>query len=137
MWVGKARKDSLQFSVVGFQLKYKGKMEVKKIGCSFQLSVFSYKMQRERQNIARGKSTTGHYRNNIYQVISLEEFTKHPDPGKIINFVGSKMKLSLVSKCYPNNTNLNITNLTTTKGGKDAVVAVVNFKKLNLGRLSK
>jgi hypothetical protein len=47
------------------------------------------------------------------------------------------MKLSLVSKCYPNNTNLNITNLTTTKGGKDAVVAVVNFKKLNLGQLSK
>jgi len=44
------------------------------------------------KNITRGKSTTGHYRNNIYQVIFLEEFTKHPDPGKIINFVGSKMK---------------------------------------------
>lgn len=25
------------------------------------------------KNITRGKSTTGHYRNNIYQVISLEE----------------------------------------------------------------
>ena len=63
----------------------------------------------------------------------------HPDPGKIINFVGSKMKpdwyqndtnvgsnmiLSLVSKRYPNNTNLNITK-TTTNGEKDAVVAVV------------
>ena len=97
------------------------------------------------KNITRGKSTTGHYRNNIYQVISLEELTKHPDPDKIIDFVGSKMKpdwyqndtsigsnmkLSLVSKRYPNNTNLNITNITTTNREKDAVVAVVNFKKL-------
>ena len=96
------------------------------------------------KNIRRGKSTTGHYRNNIYQIISLEELSKHPDPGKIIDFVGSKMKpdryqndtsigsnmkLSLVSKRYPNNTNLNITNITTTKREKDAVVAV-NFKKL-------
>jgi hypothetical protein len=37
------------------------------------------------------------------------------------------MKLSLVSNRYPNNTNLNNTNLTAAKGGKDAVVAVVNF----------
>jgi len=98
------------------------------------------------KNITRGKSTTGHYRNNIYQAIFLEELTKHPDPGKIIDFVGSKMKpdwyqndtyigsnmiLSLVSKRYPNNTNLNITNTTTTttKREKDAVAAV-NFKKL-------
>jgi len=35
------------------------------------------------------------------------------------------MKLSLVSKRYPNNTNLNITKATTTNGEKDAVVAVV------------
>jgi len=96
------------------------------------------------KNIARGKSTTGHYRNNIYQITPLEKLSKHPDPGKIIDFVGSKMKpdryqndtyigsnlkLSLVSKRYPNNTNLNITNITTTKREKDAVV-VVNFKKL-------
>ena len=96
------------------------------------------------KNITRGKSTTGHYRNNIYQITSLEELTKHPDPGKIIDFVGSNMKpdryqndtsigsnmkLSLVSKRYPNNTNLNNTNITTTNGEKDAVVAV-NFKKL-------
>jgi len=97
------------------------------------------------KNITRGKSTTGHYKNNIYQIASLEELSEHPDPGKIIDFVGSKMKpdryqndtyvgsnliLSLVSKRYPNNTNLNITNTTTTKGGKDAVVAVANFKKI-------
>lgn len=96
------------------------------------------------KNITRGKSTTGHYRNNIYQIIPLEELTEPPDSGNIIDFVGSKMKpdwyqndtsigsnmiLSLVSKRYPNNTNLNNTNLTTTtKREKDAVVA--NFKKL-------
>ena len=40
------------------------------------------------------------------------------------------MKLSLVSKRYPNNTNLNNINITTTNREKDAVVAVVNFKKL-------
>jgi hypothetical protein len=38
------------------------------------------------------------------------------------------MKLSLVSNRYPNNTNLNSTNVTTTNREKDAVVAV-NFKK--------
>ncbi|MCK5767501.1 MAG: helix-turn-helix domain-containing protein [Candidatus Atribacteria bacterium] len=97
------------------------------------------------KNIRRGKSTTGHYRNNIYQIASLSEFSGCPDPKKIIDFigskmkpdryqndtcVGSKMKLSLVSKRYPNNSNLNITNTTaTTKEEKDAV-AVVDFKKL-------
>lgn len=97
------------------------------------------------KNINRGKSTTGHYRNNIYQITPLEELSKHPDQGNIIDFVGSKMKpdwyqndtsigskmkLSLVSKRYPNNTNLNITNTTTTNREKDAVVAAANFKKL-------
>src|SRR5665648_105755 len=97
------------------------------------------------KNITRGKSTTGHYRNNIYQVISIEELSGHPEQDKIINFVGSKMKphwyqndtcigsnmkLSLVSKRYPNNTNLNITNITTTTKREKDAVAVVNFKKL-------
>jgi hypothetical protein len=96
------------------------------------------------KNIARGKSTTGHYKNNIYRITSLEELPGHPDPGKIIDFLGSKMKpdryqndtnvgsnlkLSLVSNRYPNNNNINNTN-TTTNREKDAVAAVVNFKKL-------
>lgn len=93
--------------------------------------------------INRDKSTTGHYKNNIYQVTSLEELSGYPDPGKIIGFLGSKMKsdryqndtyvgskkkLSLVSNRYPNNNNINNTN-TTTKKEKDAVVAV-DFKKI-------
>ena len=97
------------------------------------------------KNIRRGKSTTGHYRNNIYQITPLEELTGPPDPEKIIDFIGSKMKpdryqndtyigskmkLSLVSKRYPNNTNLNITKATATNGEKDAAVVAVNFNKL-------
>jgi len=98
------------------------------------------------KNITRGKSTTGHYRNNIYQITSLEELSKHRDPGKIIDFVGSKMKpdrfqndtcigsnmkLSMVSNRYPNNTNLNSTNTTTTTTNKEKDAAVVvDFKKL-------
>lgn len=96
------------------------------------------------KNITRAKSTTGHYRNNIYQITPLEELPEPPDPDKIIDFfgskmkpdryqndtsIGSKMKLSLVAKRYPNNTNLNITNTTTTNREKDAVVAA-DFKKL-------
>jgi len=97
------------------------------------------------KNISRGKSSAGHYKNNIYQMTSLEELSRHPDPGKIIDFLGSKMKpdryqndtcigsnlkLSMVSNCYPNNNNPNNNNITTTKEGKDAVVAVVDFKKI-------
>jgi len=93
------------------------------------------------KNITRGKSTTGHYKNNIYQITTIEELSEHPDPSKIIDFLGSKMKpdrfqndtcigsnmkLSLVSNRYPNNNNLNSTNTTTTN--RDAVV--VDFKKL-------
>ena len=94
------------------------------------------------KNIARGKSTTGHYRNNIYQITPIEELSGHRDiryqndtdigsktiPDRFQNdtCIGSKMKLSLVSNRYPNNTNLNNTNTTTNREN----VAVVNFKKL-------
>jgi len=44
------------------------------------------------KNISRGKSTTGHYKNNIYRMTSLKELSGCPDPGKIIDFLGSKMK---------------------------------------------
>ncbi|RXG62759.1 hypothetical protein ES695_20540, partial [Candidatus Atribacteria bacterium 1244-E10-H5-B2] len=96
------------------------------------------------KNITRGKSTTGHYRNNIYQITPLEELSEPPDQDNIIEFLGSKMKpdryqndtsigsnmiLSLVSKRYPNNTNLNSTKATTTNREKDAVAAA-DFKKL-------
>lgn len=95
------------------------------------------------KNITRGKSTTGHYRNNIYQITPLEELSKHPDQDNIIDFVGSKMKpdwyqndtsigsnmiLSLVSKRYPNNTNLKQYQGNNNKEREN--VAVADFKKL-------
>jgi len=96
------------------------------------------------KNITRGKSTTGHYRNNIYQITPLEELSEPPDPDKIIDFFGSKMKpdryqndtsigsnmkLSLVSNRYPNNTNLKQYQVNNNKERENAVVAA-DFKKL-------
>jgi hypothetical protein len=97
------------------------------------------------KNISRGKSTTGHYRNNIYQVTPLEKIPDYRDirdiryqndtdigsnmiPDRFQNdtCIGSNMKLSLVSKRYPNNTNLNITNLTAANRENTAA----DFKKL-------
>jgi len=96
------------------------------------------------RNISRNKSDQYH-KNNVYQItppekISLSIFS----PGKNNEFngskmkpsgfqndtcIGSKMKLDMVAKCYPNNNNLNNNNITTTNREKD-VVAVVNFIKL-------
>jgi hypothetical protein len=94
------------------------------------------------KNVTRGKSTTGHYKNNIYQVTPLEEIPGHRDiryqndtdigskmiPDRFQNDtdIGSKMKLSLVSKRYPNNTNPNNTNSTAANGEN----AAADFKKL-------
>ena len=52
-------------------------------------------------------------------------------PGRVQKMDTGSPKIALyqVQNLHPNNTNLNITNITATKGGKDAVVAV-NFKKL-------
>jgi len=78
------------------------------------------------RNISRNKSDQYH-KNNVYQItppekISLSIFS----PGKNNEFNGSKMKLDLVAKCYPNNNNLKHYQYNNNKG----VVAVVNFKKL-------
>jgi hypothetical protein len=41
--------------------------------------------------------STGHYRNNIYQITSLEELSKLSDSSEIIDFLGSKMIPLLVA----------------------------------------
>jgi DNA-binding MarR family transcriptional regulator len=81
------------------------------------------------RNISRNKSDQYH-KNNVYQItppekISLSIFSL----GKNNEFNGSKMKLDLVAKCYPNINNLNNNNITTTNREKDVVVAV-DFIKL-------
>lgn len=98
------------------------------------------------KKISKSKSNTGHYRNNIYQVTPLEKIPGYRDiryqndtdlgsktiPDRYQNDtrVGSKMKFSLVSKRYPNNSNANITNKTAANR-EDA--AAVNFKKSKEG----
>jgi len=98
------------------------------------------------KNITKRKSTTGHYKNNVYQVTPLEKIPGYRDtryqndtdigskmiPDRFQNdtCIGSKMKLSLVSNRYPNNTNLNNTNTTAANRENAAVVVAVDFKKL-------
>ena len=97
------------------------------------------------KNISRGNSTSGHYKNNVYQIIPLEKLPDHRDiryqndtsigskikPGGYQNdtYIGIKTIPVMVSKRYPNNNNLNNNNITTTNSEKDAVVAV-DFKKI-------
>jgi hypothetical protein len=53
-------------------------------------------------------------------------------PGQVqkLDTGSPKIALDQVQNLHPNNTNLNITNTTTTNEGKNVVVAVVNFKKI-------
>ncbi len=82
------------------------------------------------KNISKGNSTSGHYKNNVYQIIPLEKLPDHRDIRyQNDTYIGSETIPVMVSKRYPNNNNLNITNPTTTNSEKDAVVAV-DFKKL-------
>ncbi len=97
------------------------------------------------KNISRGKSTTGHYKNNIYQINPLEKIPDHreiryqndtyngskmkPDRYQNDTCIGSNMKLSLVSNRYPNNNNLKHYQGNNNKERENAVAAV-NFKKL-------
>ena len=53
-----------------------------------------------------------------------------PDRFQNDTCIGSNMKLSMVSNRYPNNTNLNNINITTTNKEKDAAAVAVDFKKL-------
>ena len=61
------------------------------------------------------RTAQGNYQSNFYKVTPIEG--------------GANIEPGVVQNLHPNNTNLNITNITTTKREKDAVVAV-NFKKL-------
>ena len=61
------------------------------------------------------RTAQGNYQSNFYKVTPIEG--------------GANIEPGVVQNLHPNNTNLNITNITTTKREKDAV-AVANFKKL-------
>jgi len=82
------------------------------------------------KKFSKKKLSSDGYMRNIYQLTPLdgEKITLHKR--NFYHHIGVKITPDLGKKLPPNNTNLNITNSTTTKGGKDAAVAVVNFKKL-------
>jgi len=83
------------------------------------------------KKVSKGKTPTGNYNRNIYQVTPLHMVKNTLSTGKIFPYVEEKITPNIGKKLPTNNTNLNNTNLTTTtKREKDAVVAVVNFKKL-------
>ena len=75
------------------------------------------------------RTAQGNYRSNLYKVTPIRSPKNGPGQVQKLDTGSPKIALDQVQNLHPNNTNLNITNLTTTKGGKDAVV-VVNFKKL-------
>lgn len=83
------------------------------------------------KKISKGKTPSGNYKRNIYQVTPLHMVKNTLSIGNNFPHVEEKITPNLGKKLPTNNTNLNITNLTTTtKREKDAVVAAANFKKL-------
>ena len=82
------------------------------------------------KKISKGKTPSGNYRRNIYQITPPHRVKNTLLKGNIFPQVEEKITPHIGKKLPTNNTNLNITNITTTNREKDAVVAVVNFKKL-------
>jgi len=81
------------------------------------------------KKINKGRTASGKYRRNIYQVTPLHMVKNTLSIGNIFPQVEEKITPNQGKKLPTNNTNLNITNSTTTNGEKDAVVAV-DFKKI-------
>ena len=82
------------------------------------------------KKISKGKTLSGNYRRNIYQITPPHRVKNTLLKGNIFPQVEEKITPHIGKKLPTNNTNLNnIKITTTTKEGKDAV-AVVNFKKL-------
>lgn len=78
------------------------------------------------KKISKGKTASGNYRRNIYQVTPLHTVKNTLSKGNIFPYIEEKITPNLGKKLPTNNTNLNITNTTTTK--RENVAA--DFKKL-------
>ncbi|MBA7529688.1 hypothetical protein ES705_21886 [subsurface metagenome] len=82
------------------------------------------------KKISKGKTASGNYRRNIYQVTPLRMVKNTLSKGNIFPYIEEKITPNLGKKLPTNNTNLNSTNTTTTTNReKDAAVAA-DFKKL-------
>jgi len=82
------------------------------------------------KKISKGKTASGSYKRNIYQITPLHMVKNTLSIGNIFPYVEEKITPNLGKKLPINNTNLNSTNTTTTNREKDAVVVAVDFKKL-------
>jgi hypothetical protein len=82
------------------------------------------------KKISKGKTPSGNYRRNIYQITPPHRVKNTLLKGNIFPQVEEKITPNIGKKLPTNNTNPNNINITTTNREKDAVVAVVNFKKL-------
>jgi len=80
------------------------------------------------KKISKGKTPSGNYKRNIYQVTPLHMVKNTLSIGNNFPHVEEKITPNLGKKLPTNNTNLNNTKATTANGEKDAVAA--NFKKL-------
>jgi len=81
------------------------------------------------KKISKGKTDSGNYRRNIYQVTPLRMVKNTLSKGNNFPHIEEKITPNLGKKLPINNTNLNITKATTANGEKDAVAAA-DFKKL-------
>lgn len=82
------------------------------------------------KKISKGKTPSGNYKRNIYQVTPLHMVKNTLSIGNNFPHVEEKITPNLGKKLPTNNTNLNNTKATTANGEKDAAVVAANFKKL-------
>jgi len=92
---------------------------------SYQKTLLEYGLIKK---TAGRKTAQGNYRSNLYKVTPMRSPKNGPGQVQKLDTESPKIALDQVQNLHPNNTNLNNTNITTTKEGKDAVV--VDFKKL-------
>ena len=76
------------------------------------------------------RTAQGNYRSNLYKVTPMRSPKNGPGRVQKLDTGSPKIALDQVQNLHPNNTNLNITNLTTTTKREKDAVAAVNFKKL-------
>jgi hypothetical protein len=82
------------------------------------------------KKIIKRRTAQGNYQSNFYKVTPMEGGANiELRQVQILGEGSANIAPGVVQNLHPNNTNLNITNTTAAKGGKNAVVAV-NFKKL-------
>jgi predicted transcriptional regulator len=80
------------------------------------------------KKIKKGKTPSGNYSRNIYQVIPIHRVKNTLTTGKNFPKIEENITPNIGKKLPTNNSNPNITNSTAANGEKDAVA--VNFKKL-------